>query len=81
MSYLRIGNSGIAWFFALKMPFKFAVVALMADTLSLIDVASSGDSLAPMTDSMLRIVADMLWTTIIIFAGLMKVAPDVDPAQ
>ena len=56
----------------MKMPYKFAVVALMADTLSLIDVATMKDTLFPTTDMMLRQVADNMWTIIIMFVQLMK---------
>ena len=54
------------------MPYKFAIVALMADTLSLIDVAAMKDTMYPTTDGMLRIVADGMWTIMIMFVALMK---------
>ena len=58
-----------------KSPYKFIIVASMCDSLSLIELCMNDGGLAPTTDSMLRIVADMMWTMIIMFAGLFKLAP------
>ena len=74
MSYLRLANSAIGWFFAPKTPYKFGIVALMCEALGIMDLALDKyeDSVSPTTDSMLRIVADMMWTIIIMFASLFR---------
>ena len=49
---------------------KFGVMWLLADALSVMELMFQKDSLEPFSDRMLRYVADMMWTTMIIFAGL-----------
>ena len=72
---MRIANSAIGWFFVTKSPYKFTVVAVMCDMLSFVDLGINDGGLAPTTDAMLKMVADMMWTMIIIFAGLFKLVP------
>ena len=78
ISYLRIGNSAIAWFYAMRMPVRLLTLAAVADGLSCIEVMiSSGEKPkegkkkeSREADRMLRCVADLMWTTILLYAPI-----------
>lgn len=59
----------MAWFFLRVQPVNFGMLWLVADALSLLELLFL-DDLTPFSDKMLRCVADMMWTTMLIFAGL-----------
>ena len=81
MSYLRIGNTAISWFFTIKSPFKLVCIWSLAEVLSIIDlVTDDHKSLTPQTDSMLRYVADIMWTTLLMFSSLQASLSDSPPS-
>ena len=71
ISYLRIANTAVAWFFIIKAPINFASLWLLADGLSFLEILFYAGSLTPETDAMLRAVADLMWTALLIFGGVM----------
>jgi len=69
ISYLRIAGSAVAWFCIAERPLEFGAVWVMSDLLSWFSTAClSGKGKTPMTDKMLRNVADILWASILMFS-------------
>ena len=81
ISYLRIGNSSIAWFFLRVQPVKFGAMMVLADGLSVLELLFQSGSTSPYSDKMLRCVADMMWSTMLIFAGLQVVSAQPEEAR